>query len=145
MATDTADSGFGIGDFLVRLLMALALVLLTYNPTEVCFVQWLRDAVAEGTAGALHALAGVVLLIGWVVFLNTARDSLGTVGIVLGALLCAALVWVLVDFDLVQVGSGTTVVWIVLICVALLLAVGMAWGHWKRQASGQVDVDEGPG
>jgi len=36
---------------------------------------------------------------------------------------------VLIDFDLVEVGSGAAVIWIVLVCVAAVLAVGMAWGH----------------
>ena len=135
-------SRFGFLDFVLRFAAALALVLLTYNPTEYCFVRWLAQDIRTGSLGALHALAAVTLLIGWTVFLNTARDSLGTVGVVLGAAFCAALVWVLVDFDLIEVGSGTAVIWIVLVCVAAVLAVGMAWGHWKRQASGQVDVDE---
>ncbi len=138
---DQADSGFGVGDFALRLVIALALVLLTFNPTRYCFVAWLMRSIAAGEASAIHALAGIVLLIGWVVFLNAARDSLGAAGFVLGAAFFAALVWALTDFDLIDLDSGTAVVWIALICIAALLAVGMSWGHWKRQASGQVEMD----
>lgn len=140
--SDKGDAQFTVVDFLVRLAAALALVLLTYNPTDYCFVHWLRLAISDGQAGAVHALVGVVLLIGWTVFLRTTWASLGTLGLVLGGALLAAVVWVLVDYDLLKINSGSTVTWIILLCVAALLATGMSWGHWKRRASGQVEVDE---
>lgn len=140
--SDKDDGQFTVVDFLVRLAAALVLVLLTYNPTRYSFVHWLRSAISDGQAGAVHALAGVVLLIGWTVFLRTTWASLGTLGLILGAALLAAVVWVLIDFDLLTIESGSTVTWIILVCIATLLATGMSWGHWKRRASGQVEVDE---
>lgn len=140
--SDKDDGQFTLVDFLARLAAALALVLLTYNPTRFSYVHWLRSAIGEGNAGAVHALAGVVLLIGWTVFLRTTWASLGTLGLLLGAAFLAAVVWVLVDFDLLTIDSRSTVTWVVLVCVAALLATGMSWGHWKRRASGQVEVDE---
>jgi hypothetical protein len=142
MNDDGRDDGFSIAGFAVRFLAALALVLLTYNPTRWSYVQWLRGALADGSAGAIHALAGVTLLIGWTVFLRTAWASLGALGILLGAALLAALTWVLVDFGVLALGSTATLTWVLLVCVAVLLAAGMSFGHWKRRASGQVEVDE---
>lgn len=142
MASDNRSDGGGAVGFMVRMAAALALVLLTYNPTRWSFVQWVRAAFADGTAGALHALAGVVLLIGWVFFLSTAWSSLGPLGLLLGAALLGAVVWVLLDFDVLSLGSTSALVWVVLVCVAALLAFGMSWGHFKRRASGQVEVDE---
>lgn len=136
------DTTFTLADFLVRLAAALLLVLLTFNPTRFCYVSWLRSAVADGDAGALHALAGIVLLIGWTIFVRTTWASLGTLGLLLGAALLAAVVWVLVEYGMLSISSGTGLEWIVLVCVAALLAAGMSWGHWKRRASGQVEVDE---
>jgi hypothetical protein len=143
MSTDgKATTTFSFVDFLVRLLAALALVLLTHNPTRYSYAQWLRGAISDGSVGAVHALAGVILLIGWTVFLRTAWASLGTLGLLLGAAFLAALIWVLVDYDLLSIASTSAVTWVLLVCVAALLAVGMSWAHWKRRASGQVEVDE---
>jgi hypothetical protein len=136
------DSHFTLGSFLLRFLVALILVLVTYNPSPYSFVRWLQAAISEGQAGAIHALAGVILLIGWTVFLRSAWASLGTLGLVLGGAFLAALVWVLIDYDVVAIESRSTIVWIVLVCLAGLLAIGMSWAHWKRRASGQVEVDE---
>lgn len=143
MGTETrTEPGSGAVGFVVRLVVALALVLLTYNPTRYAFVPWLRAAVAAGETGAIHALAGVVLLIGWTFFLGTAWSALGPVGLLLGAALLGTAVWVLIDYDLLALESSASIAWVVLVCVAALLAFGMSWGHWKRRASGQVEVDE---
>ena len=75
-------------------------------------------------------------------FLRTAWAALGALGLGLGVAFLAAAVWVLVDFDVLSLDSRSAVVWLVLVCVALLLAVGMFWGHLQRRASGQVEVDQ---
>lgn len=142
MGDDRNEAGSGATGFVLRLIVALALVLLTYNPTRFAFVPWLRTAIAEGGAGALHALAGVVLLIGWTFFLGTAWSSLGPLGLLLGAALLGTSVWVLLDLDVLSLESSAAITWVVLVCVAALLAFGMSWGHWKRRASGQVEVDD---
>lgn len=139
---DKGTAKFTVVDFMLRVLAALALVLLTYNPTRFCFAHWLRASIAEGKAGAIQALAGVVLLIGWTIFLRTTWASLGALGLVLAGAFFAAAIWVLVDLDVLALQSLSAVIWLALICIAILLAVGMSWGHWKRQASGQVEVDE---
>ena len=141
MSSEERSGGPLIG-FLLRFGAALLLVLATYNPTRFAFVPWLRTALESDTVGALHALAGVVLLIGWTIFLRTTWAALGALGLGLGVAFLAAAVWVLVDFDLIRIDSRSAIVWLVLVCVALLLAVGMSWGHLQRRASGQVEVDE---
>ncbi|MCL4720812.1 MAG: hypothetical protein KJ041_02440, partial [Gammaproteobacteria bacterium] len=60
------EPGFSLGSFLLRLLFALVVVLLTYNPTGFAFFHWARDAFFASALGPLHALAGLCLLIGWV-------------------------------------------------------------------------------
>jgi hypothetical protein len=137
-----AESGFGIGDFALRFAAAFALVVLTFNPTDYCYSHWLRTSLVAGEASAVHALAGIALLIGWTVFLRTAWSSLGKLGMILAGAFLAAVVWVLVEFDILAIESMSGLVWIVLVCIAAILAIGMAWGHWKRQASGQVEVDD---
>ncbi len=141
-ATGKGESTFTLVDFLVRFFAAVALVLVSYNPTRFSFVQWLRGAISDGTAGAVHVLAGVILLIGWTMFLGATWSALGMLGLLLGGAFLAALIWVLVEYGVLALESTSAVVWVILICVATLLAVGMSWAHWKRLASGQVDVDE---
>jgi hypothetical protein len=133
---------FNAVDFLVRLAFALALVVLTYNPTRFSFAHWVSAAFGEGTLGPLHFLAGVVLLIGWVIFVRTTWESIGALGLLLAAAFFAGMVWLLVDVDLLRMQSLAAVIWVVLICVAIVLAVGMSWGHMQKRASGQVDVDD---
>ena len=50
--------------------------------------------------------------------------------------------WILLDFGIVSANSTRGLTYVVLICTALLLAVGMSWSHLSRKLSGQVDMDQ---
>lgn len=130
------------GGFLFRLLAALVLVLATYNPSGHSFFHWLQGALGEGSIGAVHFLAGVVLAIGWTIYGVASFRSLGPLGLTLGAAFFAALVWLLIDFGLLSLESARTVTWIVLVCLSALLAVGVSWSHVWRRLTGQLEVDE---
>lgn len=136
------EPGFTIGSFFLRLLLALVVVLLTFNPSGFSFFHWVRDAFLGSSLGPLHFLAGIALLIGWVLFVGATRQSLGLVGVLLVATLFAVLVWMLFFYDVVQSGSRSTLTWLVLIGVAVVLTVGMSWAHIRRRMSGQATVDE---
>ena len=85
---------------LVRLVGALGVVLLTYNPTGYSFYHWaLRDLV---NITALKAFAGALLLAGWVICIRAAFISLGRIGLVLSALVLGTLVWVLTDYGVLD-------------------------------------------
>ena len=58
------------GGILGRLLFAVLLVLVTFNPTGHSFYHWLSAPPAEVTA--VKALVGIALVIGWVFCLRTA-------------------------------------------------------------------------
>jgi hypothetical protein len=131
-----------VGDFLARLAFALALVLITYNPSRYSFAHWVSGAFSDGALGPLHYFVGVILLIGWVIFIRTTWESIGWLGVILAAAFLGTLVWVLVDAQLLSVDSLSAIAWVVLGCVSLVLAVGMSWGHMQKRASGQVDVDD---
>ncbi|MFV8817110.1 DUF6524 family protein [Haliea sp. E17] len=121
-----------------RWLFALLLVLGTYNPTAYCYVSW----VMHTEFGPIPALVGVVLLIGWIIFLRATFLSLGWLGIILGAVFFACVVWLLVDIGWLSLDSSSTMSWVVLILISLILGVGMSWSHIRRRLSGQVDVDD---
>lgn len=131
---------FDTAGFLVRWLFALALVLGTYNPTDWCFYSW---ALAESTAfGPIVAIAGILLLIGWIIFIRATFMSMGWLGIVLEAALFGCVVWLMVDQGWLSLESEGTIAWVVLVILSLILAVGMSWSHIRRRMSGQFDVDE---
>lgn len=140
MATKTHQ--FDWGSFALRFVIALALVMLTYNPSGYSYVHWFRGALAAGTAGPEHYFAGVVLIIGWVVFVRATFLSLGGVGILLAAAFFGTLTWLLTRYKIVPAESATAIIWITLACIAALLAVGMSWSHIRRRMSGRVDVDD---
>ncbi|MDH4022265.1 MAG: DUF6524 family protein [Gammaproteobacteria bacterium] len=141
-ARNVGEPGFSIGSFFLRLLLALAIVLLTFNPSGFSFFHWTRDAFLNSSLGPLHLLAGIALLIGWVLFVQATRQSLGLLGVVLVASLFGVLVWMLFFYDVVKSSSGATLTWIVLIGVAVVMTVGISWAHLRRRLSGQATVDD---
>ena len=79
---------------------------------------------------------------GWVVFLTATRRSIGIGGATLVLAISGGLVRLLLDFGIVSASSARGITYVVLICTALLLAVGMSWSHLSRKLSGQVDMDQ---
>ena len=134
---------FGWTNFLIRLLVAVILVLATYNPIGPSYYHWLQPYLRElQTLDSSIVFAGVVLLIGWVVFLRATFISLGFIGTMLAAGFFASLIWLLVDHGLLQTQGQDVMTWLCLIALAAVLAVGLSWSHLRRRWSGQLDVDE---
>lgn len=131
---------FGFVDFLVRAGAALALVLLTYNPTGWSYAHWAKHAFLASEIGPLHFLSGAVLVAGWAVFTVATRNSLGTLGLVIAAAVLATLVWLFVDMGWLGFDSVTAVSWVLLICISILLALGLSWAHVWRRMSGQLEI-----
>ena len=123
---------------MTRVALALALVLLTFNPSGHSFFHWIT-APPPGITAA-KALAGVALLIGWVICLRSAYVALGRLGLVLGSAPLAALVWLLVDWKVIDVGGGSALTWIALVAVGILLGIGLTWSLIRARITGQVEV-----
>jgi hypothetical protein len=132
--------GLGFSGVVLRVLFALALVLVTYNPSGKSYFHWIKPDFPS--FDALPALAGLLLIAGWVVFLRATLRSLGLLGMLLAFALCAAVVWVAVDYDWVALESTRAIVWVLLVIGGLVMGVGMSWSHVRRRLSGQADVDE---
>jgi len=130
---------FSFLDFLWRLLFAVALVLLTFNPTGHSYYHWLADGFPS--VSPAEAIAGLLLLIGWIFFVRTTLSSIGTLGLVLMAALFAAIVWWIVSKGWLDVSNRSAMAWIVLLILGLMLGVGMSWSHIRRRISGQASVD----
>lgn len=129
-------------DILLRFLGPLVVVLATFNPSGYSLYGWLSNAMSTDGLSGIHFLAIVVLAIGWSILLVATWNALNTFGVILTCALLGAVVWVFFDWGLIEADSGDTIVWIVLVCLAILLAVGLSWAHiWKRM-TGQYAVDE---
>ena len=127
--------------FLVRAVFALALVLLTYNPSGWSFVHMLKTGFPAITP--LEAVLGLLLLIGWAVFLRATLHSIGALGMVLLLAFFAALIWLIVSWGWVKLSDTGAILWIGLIVLALILAIGMSWSLIYRRWSGHATVEDG--
>lgn len=87
-------------------------------------------------------LTGVTLLIGWSIFLGATFRSLEAIGIILGAALLGAILWVFISYGILSLDNPSAVGWVVLTMVAILLSIGVSWSHIKRRLTGQLDVDD---
>jgi hypothetical protein len=132
---------------LLRFLGAVVLVYASYNPEGYSLYHWIVQPVVQG-AGVTSALTpfkvltALVLVIGWAVFVEATRRSLGRQGALLVVALLAATVWLLSYWGVLALDSSRLVAHVVLVAIAILLTVGMSWSHVTRRLSGQVDTDD---
>jgi hypothetical protein len=126
--------------FLLRAAFALALVLLTYNPSGYSYAHMLQAGFPAITP--LEAVLGILLLIGWFVFLRATLSSIGPLGMLLLLALFGALIWLIVSWGWVQLSNTSAIVWISLVVLSLILAVGMSWSYLYRRWSGQATVED---
>jgi hypothetical protein len=123
----------------VRLLGALAVVLLTYNPAGYSFYHWaVRDLAA---ITAVKAFAGTLLLVGWVICVRTALVALGALGLLLSVLVLGTLVWMLQDYGILNPDSPSLLSWVALIVIGIILGIGLSWSLLRARVTGQVEVD----
>jgi uncharacterized membrane protein len=127
----------GVGS---RFLFALALVLLTWNPTRYNYIDWALAQFSNQTP--IVVFVGLALAIGWIFYLRSMYRSLGPVGIILAAGLAATVMWILLRYHVVDTTSKTLISWLVLVLLAAVLAIGMSWSHLRRRWAGQADVDD---
>ena len=95
-----------------------------------------------GESLSLVVLAGLVLMIGYIIYLRATLRSIGAFGMLLILALAGALLWVAYDFGLLSLSSPTQMTWIAIGAMSLVLGVGLSWSHIRRQLSGQSDMDD---
>jgi hypothetical protein len=136
---------FTTGKFGLRALFALLLVLLTFNPTGHSFVHMVANDFPKFTP--IEAVCGILLLIGWFVYLSATLRAIGLLGMLLAFALFAALIWLVISWGWVALNDRNVLMWIGLIVLSLILAVGMSWSHLYQRWTGQATVDDtsGPG
>jgi hypothetical protein len=128
-----------LGGIATRFLFAFALVVLTWNPSPVDFIDWAINQWSRMPPVVLFV--ALALAAGWVVFIRATARSLGTLGVVLAIALAATVLWMLERYVL-DLTNSTVLAWVLLTLVAAVLTVGMSWSHLRRRWSGQADVDD---
>jgi len=134
------NDGFGWQGFGLRFLAALILVFSTYNPEGHSYFHWAIRELPHLTA--IKAFTGVVLLIGWAIFVRASLRSLGFIGLSLALAFFATLIWLIVDTGLLPTHSARALAYIMQVILAGVLTAGLSWSHVRRRLSGQVDADD---
>ncbi|MES9868838.1 MAG: DUF6524 family protein [Sedimenticola sp.] len=135
-----ADKGFDFSNFLIRLVMALILVFATYNPSGYSWYHWFTGS--ENKIDPLIALAAIVLIIGWAIYLRATMRSLGVIGTTLAVAFFGIIVWALIEYQVLSLDNTTALEYIVLVMLSAIMATGLSWSHVRRRLTGQIDVDE---
>ncbi len=130
---------FDLGSLLMRLAFSLGLVLLTFNPTGHSYYHWLADGFPS--IQPVEAIAGIALLIAWIVFVRSTLAAMGALGLGLLIAFFAAVVWWVVSNGWLDVDNRSALAWVVLLILGIVLGIGMSWAHIRRQLSGQASVD----
>ncbi len=131
-------ASFQLSNFFTRFIVALILVFLSFNPSGYSFFHWASEQLFPLP---VLLLGGIVLLIGWVIFLRATLRSLGPIGITLALALFGCLVWVAIYYNVLAIGS-VVFTYSVLVVVSAVLGIGMSWSHVRRRLSGQADIDD---
>ncbi len=133
-------TGLSAGGIAARFVGAFILITATYNPERASFYHWVVPSLPE--FDPVKAFVGVVLLIGWTVFLRAATRSLGVFGFLLAAAFFATLIWMGIDFEIIRRDSPRTITYVSMLALAGVLTSGMIWSEVRRQLTGQVDVGD---
>ncbi|MEL7116298.1 MAG: DUF6524 family protein [Pseudomonadota bacterium] len=126
--------------FLLRWVFAFLLVAATYNPTEWNYVRW--SLANSSDELPLVVLFGVLLFIGYVIYLRATLRSIGAFGMLLVLALFGALTWVLYDSGFLAIGNTSAIVWLAIVALSVVLGIGLSWSFIRRWLSGQYDVDD---
>ncbi len=131
---------FSWQSFFFRLIAALTLVFATYNAEGYSYYNWAITPLPEVTP--VRAFAGLLLIIGWVIFIRATLRSLGPIGIGLVIALFGTVFWMIIDWGIISADNIKAMTYIVQFILCLILAIGMSWSHVRRRLSGQVDADD---
>ncbi|WP_417206880.1 DUF6524 family protein [Antarctobacter sp.] len=126
--------------FFLRWLFAFVLLAATFNPTQWNFVRW--ASANFDSQMPVVVLLGLVLLIGYIIYLRATLRSIGLFGMALILALVGAILWVLIFYGLVDLSNPKLATWVGIFALSLVLGVGLSWSIIRRKLSGQVDMDD---
>ncbi|MHC0053241.1 DUF6524 family protein [Actibacterium sp. D379-3] len=124
----------------LRWVFAFALLTATFNPTQWNYVQWARASYSDELP--LTVLLGLILLIGYIIYLRATLRSIGAFGMILVTALIAALIWVLIDWGVMRLTNTDLNLWLGIFALSVVLGIGLSWSLVRRRLSGQADIDD---
>lgn len=128
-----------MGIFL-RWLGAFVLLSATFNPTRFNYLRWAEANYADQFP--LVLLAGLLLGVGYMLYVVATLRSIGAFGIVLIAAIFGAALWVLIDWGVLTLANQTVNLWLAILVLSVILGVGLSWSILRQRLSGQASVDE---
>ena len=126
--------------FLIRWVFAFVLLAATYNPTAWNFVRWSLENYETNLS--MTVLFGLILLVGYIIYLRATLRSIGVFGMVLILAVVGTLLWVLFDQGVISLDNPTVNAWIAIVALSIVLAIGLSWSIVRRRLTGQTDVDD---
>ncbi len=126
--------------YVIRWIFAFVLLAVTYNPTQWNYIRWAMDN-RDGSL-SLVVLGGLILLIGYIIYLRATLRSIGLFGMILILAVVATVIWVLFDQGVISLDNPTINTWITIFALSVVLSVGLSWSIVRRRLSGQADVDD---
>lgn len=125
---------------LMRWIFAFVLVAATFNPSGLSYAHWAR---AEWEANLpLVVLGGLILFVGYVIYIRATLRSIGGFGIFLVLALFGTLIWVGIDYGLLDLNNSKLTTWLIIAALSAVLGIGLSWSIIRRRLSGQADVDD---
>ena len=131
---------FSFAGFGLRFLFSVILVFATYNPEGYSYFHWVKEVFPS--ISIEQAFVGVVLIIGYVIYLRATFRSLGIIGLALAVAFFGLLVAMLFKWGWLSLDGSKMLSYVVEVLLAVILAVGMSWSHIRRRMSGQADMDD---
>ncbi|WP_372992624.1 DUF6524 family protein [Sulfitobacter sp.] len=126
--------------FIIRWLCAFFLLAATFNPTDYNYLKWIQDYGHLNLS--ITVFFGLLLLIGYIVYLRATLRSIGGLGIVLVLAIVVASVWVLYDLEIIKLDDSHFNTWLALFALSFVLGVGLSWSIFRRAVTGQTDMDD---
>jgi hypothetical protein len=131
---------FSFSSFGLRFLFSAILLFATYNPEGYSYYHWVKEVFPS--ISIEQAFVGVVLIIGYVIYLRATLRSLGVIGLALAFAFFGLLVGMLFKWGWISLDGQKMLSYVIEILLAVILAVGMSWSHIRRRLSGQADMDD---
>lgn len=123
--------------FVVRLLLTLFTVFGTYNPSGYSYYHWVR--MEGGGDWTLKLFVGTLIVFLLYTHVMATWRSMNLIGVALVTLILVASVWVLADYNWINLHDPTTLTLVMLVGVAVILGMGFSWSLVRYRLSGQVD------
>ena len=112
---------FSSSNFGMRFLFSAILVFATYNPEGYSYYDWVKNVIPAVTIE--QAFVGVLLIIGWVIYLRATLRSLGFIGLILAFAFFGLLIAMLFKWGWISLEASKMVAYVIEVLLAVITTV----------------------